>query len=151
MIQLATKDDRTAVNEIARQVHALHVEWRPDIYCMADELYPQDRFDDCVANRQLYVAKIEGNVVGYALLRTRDVNVNGLKPCRIMLIDEFGVHEAARGHGIGTEMMADIRALAKAFRCNNLKLGVYPQNDGAIRFYERNGFMIRSIDMMANV
>ena len=151
MIQLATKADRTAVNEIARQVHALHVEWRPDIYCMADELYPQERFDEAVANRQLYVAKIEGNVVGYALLRTRDVNVNGLKPCRIMLIDEFGVHEAARGHGIGTEMMADIRALAKAFRCNNLKLGVYPQNDGAIRFYERNGFMIRSIDMMANV
>ena len=151
MIQLATKADRTAVNEIARQVHALHVEWRPDIYCMADELYPQDRFDDCVANRQLYVAKIEGNVVGYALLRTRDVNVNGLKPCRIMLIDEFGVHEAARGHGIGTEMMADIRALAKAFRCNHLQLGVNPQNDGAIRFYERNGFMIRSIDMLANV
>ena len=48
-------------------------------------------------------------------------------------------------------MMADIRALAKAFRCNNLQLGVYPQNDGAIRFYERNGFMIRSIDMLANV
>ena len=151
MIQLATKSDRPAVNEIARQVHALHVEWRPDIYCMAEELYPRERFDACVANRQLYVAKIEGNVVGYALLITRDVNVNGLKPCRIMLIDEFGVHEAARGHGIGTEMMADIRALAKAFRCNNLKLGVYPQNDGAIRFYERNGFMIRSIDMMANV
>ena len=151
MIQLATKSDRPAVNEIARQVHALHVEWRPDIYCMVEELYPQDRFDECAANRQLYVAKIEGNVVGYALLRTRDVNVNGLKPGRIMLIDEFGVHEAARGHGIGTEMMADIRALAKAFRCSNLKLGVYPQNDGAIRFYERNGFMIRSIDMMANV
>ena len=151
MIQLATRADRAAVNEIARQVHALHVEWRPDIYCMADELYPQDRFDECAANRQLYVAKIEGNVVGYALLRTRDVNVNGLKPGRIMLIDELGVHEAARGHGIGTEMMADIRALAKAFRCSNLKLGVYPQNDGAIRFYERNGFMIRSIDMQANV
>ena len=151
MIQLATKADRSAVNEIARQVHALHVEWRPDLYCMVDELYPQERFDECAANRQLYVAKIEGNVVGYALLRTRDVNVNGLKPGRIMLIDELGVHEAARGHGIGSEMMADIRALAKAFRCSNLKLSVYPQNDGAIRFYERNGFMIRSIDMMANV
>ena len=151
MIQLATKADRAAVNEIARQVHGLHVEWRPDIYCMVEELYPQERFDECAANRQLYVAKIEGNVVGYALLRTRDVNVNGLKPGRIMLIDEFGVHEAARGHGIGSEMMTDIRALAKAFRCTNLKLGVYPQNDGAIRFYERNGFMIRSIDMQANV
>ena len=151
MIQLATKADRASVNEIARQVHALHVEWRPDLYCMVEELYPQERFDDAVARRRLYVAKIEGNVVGYALLITRDVNVNGLNPCRIMEIQEFAVHEAATGHGIGTEMMADIRALAKAFRCSSLKLGVYPQNDGAIRFYERNGFMIRSIDMQANV
>ena len=151
MIQLATKADRAAVNEIARQVHALHVEWRPDLYCMVEELYPQDRFEEAVANRQLYVAKIEGNVVGYALLLTRDSNHHGMNPRRVMEIREFAVHEAATGHGIGSEMMADIRALAKAFRCNHLKLGVYPQNDGAIRFYERNGFMIRSIDMQATV
>ena len=151
MIQLATKADRAAVNEIARQVHALHVEWRPDIYCMVEERYPQERFDEVVAKRQLYVAKIEGNVVGYALLITWDSDHNGMIPRRIMEIREIAVHEAATGHGIGSEMMADIRALAKAFRCSNLKLGVYPQNDGAIRFYERNGFMIRSIDMQANV
>ena len=151
MLQLAVNADRAAVNEIARQVHALHVEWRPDIYCMVDELYPQERYDECIAKRQLYVAKIEGNVVGYALLITRDSNHHGMTPRRVMEILEFAVHEAATGHGIGSEMMADIRALAKAFRCNNLKLGVYPQNDGAIRFYERNGFMIRSIDMQANV
>ena len=151
MIQLATKADRAAVNEIARQVHALHVEWRSDLYCMVDELYPQERFDDCIAKRRLYVAKIEGNVMGYALLITRDSNHHGMVPRRVMEIQEFAVHEAATGHGIGTEMMADIRALAKAFRCTNLKLNVYPQNDGAIRFYERNGFMIRSIDMQANV
>ena len=151
MIQLATQSDRAAINELARQVHALHVEWRPDLYCMAEEMYPEARFDECVAKRQLYVAKIEGNVVGYALLIIRDSNHIGMTPRRIMEIDQFGVHEAARGHGIGTEMMADIRALAKAFRCTHLKLNVYPQNDDAIRFYERNGFMIRSIDMQTTV
>ena len=151
MLQLATKADRSAVNEIAGQVHGLHVQWRPDIYCMTQEQYPQERFDECVANRQLYVAKIEGNVVGYALLIMRDSNQNGMVPRRIMEIREIAVHEAATGHGIGTEMMADVRALAKAFRCTHLKLTVYPQNDGAIRFYERNGFMIRSIDMQATV
>ena len=151
MIQLATKADRAAVNEIARQVHALHVEWRPDLYRMAEELYSEERFDDCIAKRQLYVAKIEGNVVGFALLITRDVKGIGLNPGKVMFIEEFAVHEAATGHGIGSEMMADIRALARVFRCNHLNLNVYPQNDGAIRFYERNGFMIRSIDMLANV
>ena len=151
MLQLATRADQTAVNEIARQVHALHVEWRPDLYCMVEERYPQERFDDCIAKRQLYVAKIEGNVVGYALLLIRDSDQIGMVLRRVMDIQEFAVHEAARGHGIGTEMMADIRALAKAFRCTDLKLNVYPQNDDAIRFYERNGFMIRSIDMQTTV
>ena len=151
MLQLATKPDRAAVNEIALQVHALHVEWRPDIYCMTQERYPKERFDECIANRQLYVAKIEGNVVGYALLIMRDSNQNGMVPRRVMEIRELAVNEAATGHGIGTEMMADIRALARAFRCTDMKLNVYPENEDAIRFYERNGFMIRSIDMQTTV
>ena len=151
MLQLATKADRAAVNEIALQVHGLHVTWRPDLYCMTEELYPEERFDEVIASRRLYVAKIEGNVVGYGLLTIRDVDINGLHPCRTMTIEEFGVHEAIRGHGIGTSMMTDIRALAKAFRCTHLKLGVYPENEDGIRFYERNGFMIRSIDMLATV
>ena len=151
MLQLATKADRGAVNEIAAQVHANHVEWRPDLYCMVEALYPQERFDECVAKRQLYVAKIEGNVVGYALLVIRDVCQRGVVPHRVMEIQELAVHEAAQGHGIGTEMMSDVRVLAKAFRCDQLKLGVYPQNERAIRFYEANGFMIRSIVMQQSI
>ena len=151
MIQLATQADRAAVNEIALQVHALHVAWRPDLFCMTEELYPQERFDDCVANRQLYVAKLEGNVVGYALVAIRDSDYNGMVSRRIMEIQELGVHEAIRGHGIGAQMMEDIHALAKAFRCTHKKLNVYPENEDAIRFYERFGFAIRSIDMQATV
>ena len=151
MLQLATKADRAAVNELARQVHALHMEWRPDIFCVAEELYPQERFDQHLKNRELYVAKIEGNVVGYALLLMRDLNHSGLHPCRMMVIDEFCVHEAARGHGIGTEMMADVRVLAKAFCCTQMKLSVYPQNDDAVRFYEANGFTIQSIAMQQSI
>ena len=151
MLQLATKSDRAAVNELAAQVHALHVSWRPDIYCMAQTLYPVERFEAHLADRELYVAKIEGSVVGYALLRMYDNNRPGHLKQKLMLIDEICVHEAARGHGIGTAMMEDIHALAKAYGCTALKIGVYPQNEDAIRFYERFGFMIRSIDMMKPV
>ena len=84
MIQLATPSDHAAINELARQIHELHSGWRPDIFCAAEELYPQERFDECIANRQLYVAKIEGNVVGYALLITRDSSHNGMIPRRVM-------------------------------------------------------------------
>ena len=151
MLQLATKADRAAVNELVAQVHALHISWRPDIYEMPEELYPEDRFDECLRNRELYVAKIEGSVAGYALLRMYDNNRPGHVKRKMMLIDELCVHEAARGHGIGSQMMEDIHALAKAFGCTNLKIGVYPQNEDAVRFYESCGFVIRSIDMQKKV
>ena len=151
MLQLATKADREAVNVIAAQVHAMHIGWRPDIYCEADELYPGERFEGHLRNRELYVAMLEGNVVGYALLKIRNYDWPGVVRRKVMVVDEFAVHEACRGHGIGTEMMSDVHALTRAFGCTDMQLGVYPQNEGAIRFYESCGFAIRSIDMQKKV
>lgn len=151
MLELARPDDRLAVNELASQVHAMHVGWRPDIYEMVGEMYPPERFEEAVKARQLYAAKVDGAVVGYALLKIRDYNWPGVVRRKVMLVDEFCVHEAVRGQGIGTAMMEDIRALAKAFRCTDLQLGVYPQNDDAVGFYQKCGFTIRSIDMQRKV
>ena len=151
MLQLAQSADWFAVNEMAAQVHALHVAWRPDIYETVEEMYPQARFAEAVQARQLYVAKVDGAAVGYALLKMRDYNWPGVVRRKVMVIDEFCVHEAIRGHGVGTEMMSDIRALAKAFGCTDLQLGVYPQNDAAVGFYQKCGFTIRSIDMQRKV
>ena len=44
MIELATLNDRPAVERLAKQVHSQHVDWRPDIYRMPEELFPQERF-----------------------------------------------------------------------------------------------------------
>ena len=147
MLQLATGADRDAVNELARQIHGLHTAGCPEIFCETTELYPQERFDTHVKNRELYVAKVDGQVVGYALLPIRGQNHQGMYPQRRMILEEFCVHQALRGRGIGTDMMRDVKALAKAFRCTEMMLKVYPQNEDAIRFYEANGFLIRAIDM----
>ena len=151
MLELAVEADREAVNALARQVQELHVQWRPDLYEMAEELYPLERFQEAIRQRQLYVAKIDNLVVGYALLFIRDCDHAGLVKRRVMRIEEFCVQESLRGQGIGMEMMAEVRALAKAFRCTDLQLGVYPQNDGAVAFYQKCGFTIRSIDMQRKV
>lgn len=151
MLELATPADREAVSSLARQVHAMHVAWRPDIYEMVPEMYPEERFQDAVNQRQLYVAKVDGIAVGYVHLKIRDYDWPGVVPRKVMLIDEFCVEELCRGQGIGTQMMEDVRALARAFRCTDLQLGVYPQNDDAVGFYQKCGFTIRSIDMQRKV
>ena len=151
MLQLATLSDREGVNILAAQAHALHVAWRPDIYEMPEELYPQERFQEAIKARQLYVAKLDGIVAGYVRLVIRDYDFPGVVRRKVMLVDECCVHEICRGQGIGTAMMTDVRALARAFRCTDLQLGVYPQNDEAVSFYQKCGFTIQSIQMQQKV
>lgn len=151
MLELAQSADREAVERMARQVHAMHVAWRPDLFEIPEALYPEERFQAAVAERELYVAKFGGTLVGYVLVRIRNVEAPGLVKRRVMLLDEICVEESCRGQGIGTQMMADVRALARAFGCTDLQLGVYPQNDGAVAFYQKCGFTIRSIDMQRKV
>ena len=151
MLQSARDSDREAVNAMALQVHAMHVSWRPDIYEMVEELYPLERFEEAVKERQLYVAKVGGVAVGYVLLKLRNYDWPGMVRRKVMLVDEICVEEAYRGQGIGKAMMEDVHALAKAFGCSDLQLGVYPQNDGAVAFYQKCGFAIRSIEMQRKV
>ncbi len=151
MLELACPGDREAVNALAREVHAMHVSWRPDIYKMDEELFPKERFDGAVKERQLYVAKLNGVTVGYVLLKLRDYDFPGHVRRKVMLIDELCVQESCRNQGIGKQMMEDVHALARAFRCTDLQLGVYPQNDAAVAFYQKCGFTIRSIDMQKKV
>ena len=151
MLELAAPADWEAVNEIAAQVHAMHVSWRPDIYEMPEVQYTKERFLEAVSQRQLYVAKLNGVVAGYTMLKTCTYDWPGVVRRRAMLIDEFGIHETCRGHGIGRAMMEDIHALGKAFGCTDLQLRVYPQNDDAIGFYQRCGFEIQNIGMQKKI
>ena len=151
MLELATKHDRSEVNRLARQVHEMHVSWRPDLYTMPEELFPEELYSELLKNRELYVAKLDGTVIGFAWVRIRTAEGVGLVTRKVMLINQVCVDEALRNHGIGTQMMEEVRVLARAFGCTDLQLGVYPQNDAAVSFYQKCGFMIRSIDMQRKV
>ena len=151
MLQLATLSDRESVNTIAKQVHDMHVAWRPDIYEPLEEHYTRERFAEAIRNRQLYVAKLAGEVVGFAALNQCSYDWPGVVKRRVMLIEEFGVHVLFRDHGIGSSMMEDIHALAKAFGCTDLQLRVYPQNDEAVGFYQKCGFQIQNIGMQKKI
>ena len=151
MLELATLKNRDDVNRLARQVHEMHVQWRPDLFQMPEELFPEERFLELIGKRELYVAKMGGAVAGYCLLKMRMSNDIGRVPRKVMVIDQLCVDEEFRNHGIGTQMVTEIRALTRAFRCTDMQLGVYPQNDAAVSFWQKCGFMIRSIDMQRKV
>ena len=151
MLELARASDWEAVHRLARQIHDLHVAWRPDLFCMTEEPFPQDMFQQAIADRLLYVAKIDGRVVGFVELDIYPVSGPRSVNRKVLSLESICVDEAFRGQGIGRAMIQDVRALAKAFRCREMVLGVYPENDGAVAFYQKCGFFIRSIKMDCKV
>lgn len=151
MLELARPGDLEAVNTLAKQVHDLHVQWRPDLFESVEELYSEERFHNALQQRQLYVARLDNAVVGYGLVLIETIDRPGMRKRKVMTVDEFCVHESCRGNGIGKAMMEDIHALAKAFRCSDLQLKVYPQNDEAVGFYQKCGFTIQNIGMQKKV
>jgi ribosomal protein S18 acetylase RimI-like enzyme len=95
----------------------------------------------------LYVAKIGGEVAGYVILSIMPRGGPGAVEYKALRLDSICVDEALRGQGIGKQMVTDVRALAKAFGCREILLGVHPENDTAVVFYQKCGFHIRTINM----
>lgn len=147
MLELAREMDWEAVKRLSVQIHDLHAAWRPDIYCHADAPYPREKFLEDIAQHMVYVAQISGNIVGYVVLSIQEKTGPGVVSHKLMRLDSICVDEAIRSHGIGKAIVTDVRALAKAFGCDGIILGVHPENDDAVAFYQKCDFTIRTINL----
>ena len=147
MLELAREGDWAAVKRLSVQIHDLHAAWRPDIYFRCDEPYPKEKFLEDIKNRAVYVATVSETVVGYVILAFQKKAGPGTVEKKQMRMESICVEETLRGQGIGKAMVADVRALAKAFGCQEVILGVHPENDEAVGFYQKCGFRIRTIHM----
>ena len=147
MLELARQCDWEAVNRLSIQIHDLHAAWRPDIYYHSQEPLPREAFEKGIRERMVYVAKWQGQVVGYVVLAVLERGGPGAHAYKAMRLESICVDEAMRGQGIVKAMVTDVRALAKVFGCRELLLGVHPENDSAVGFYQKCGFRIRTINM----
>lgn len=147
MLELARECDWEEVKRLSVQIHDLHVLWRPDMFYHCDEPYPKDFFLEDIQERMVYVSKVDNAVVGYVVLRLMNKGRPGTHEKKLLRLDSICVDETVRGKGIGTLMVEGVRALAKSFGCSEVLLSVHPENDKAVRFYQKCGFTIRSINM----
>jgi ribosomal protein S18 acetylase RimI-like enzyme len=147
MLELARESDWESVKRLSVQIHDLHATWRPDIYFSCDEPYPKEKFLDDIHNRLVYTARLHGCVMGYVLLSFVQKGGAGTVEKKMLRLESVVVDEAFRRQGIGKQIIADVRALGKAFGCSELILGVHPENDAAVTFYQKCGFFIRTISM----
>ena len=146
-IRYAAVSDYNEVEAIMKQVHQLHVGWRPDIYKDADPVLPQSIFTHMVDEKSILLAEINGTVVALLSFEIRHVQSDKQVARDILFIDDLAVKEEYRGNGIGSELLQIIKEKVIREHLDGLELQVNARNNRAKLMYEKNGFSAKSINM----
>ena len=91
-------------------------------------------------NSSFYFAEIEHNVVGYLKINF-GASQTELKDNEALEIERIYVLQAFHGKKIGQALYEKAISIAKEIKVKYVWLGVWEQNNKAIQFYKKNGFV----------
>ncbi len=89
---------------------------------------------------EFYFATSNSHLIGYFKINRPGSQTDNNEP-RSLELERIYVSEEFQNRGYGKQLMDKTLELAIEQKCDYLWLGVWDQNAGAIRFYERNGFV----------
>ena len=144
-IEIPQINDFNNVNKLAKQVHELHVNWRPDLFLSVDEVISQENFEEMIQNKKIFVAKIDNLIVGYITINIKESSIHNMRYIKQLKIESICVDEKSRGKGIGTELLKYAKEFGKENNCTDLYLTVNEENQNAIKVYEKFGFKVKNI------
>jgi ribosomal protein S18 acetylase RimI-like enzyme len=90
---------------------------------------------------QFFFAELDGVIVAYLKINTGKAQSES-KLENALEIERLYVLSTYQGLGLGQLLMDKALSIAKAKQYQNVWLGVWEHNHKAIRFYEKNGFII---------
>lgn len=145
IIEIPRIEDFNKVNELAKQVHELHVNWRPDLFLSVDEVISKEDFEKMIQAKEIFVAKIEDEIVGYITIKIKEKINPSMRYRKQLQIEAICVDGKTRGKGIGTELLKYVKKFGKENNCTDLYLTVNKENENAIKAYEKFGFKVKNI------
>ena len=137
--------DIPTILELLVQVDMVHHNGRPDLFKGPVTKYTAKELEEIFAKEDapVFVCVDESDrVLGHAFtVHKQIVGNNVLTDVRTLYIDDICVDEAARGQGVGKEMIC--LALKMAFeilKAEKVTLGVFENNPAAYHCYKAAGF-----------
>lgn len=137
--RFAGEADFEAVNRLARQVHELHVHWRPDLFRSVPYPITQEEFSALRQERRLLLAQKDGKVIAYAVFSVQQLDMPKLMPQKTLKLDEICVDEAYRRQGVAKALLHELMQRGRECGCTDLRLTCDPHNAAGIAFYESLG------------
>jgi GNAT superfamily N-acetyltransferase len=133
-IRIAAPQDIGAILELCH-AHAVHEQAAIcgnllDETSLKELLFSQEALVSCL------VAEFDGTIVGYATFSPQFSTWHARK---YMYLDCLYLHESARGHGLGREIMHRVRAESRKAGCDHVQWQTPTFNPKAIEFYQRLG------------
>ena len=150
-IEVPEIKDFKRVNELAKQVHELHVNWNPDLFLSVDEVLEKDYFENLIQNKEIFIAKVKNEILGYVIFSIKEKENHSMRYRKQLNIEAICVDENCRGNGIGTLLLEYIKNIGKKQDCTDMYLTVNQENESAIKVYEKFGFKVKNIAYMMKI
>ena len=146
-IRSLTPEDYPLYDQWEADLHRMHVEARPDLFCPLEHPVPQEQYweelNDCHELRLL--AEVDGVPAGMCSFTLREAPGSPLlKPDKSLYVVDLYVAPAFRRQGVASALLEEGERQGRAFGAKRLSLTVWPFNQQALQFYQRLGLGIRS-------
>lgn len=138
-IERATSADIPELGDLLAVLFSQEVEFTPDAQAQRRGLA---RIIDDAEIGSVLVARQDGRVVGMVTLL---FTVSTALGERAAWLEDMIVAPASRGRGIGTALLSEAIAFARAQSCQRITLLTDQQNEAAQRFYAKQGFVVSSM------
>jgi ribosomal protein S18 acetylase RimI-like enzyme len=144
-IRRVTLNDIQTLQQISRETFSETFSENNDVANMnryLEEGFATNKLSEEVNNAasQFYFAILDDHVIGYLKLNTGNAQTEG-EAEQALEIERIYVLSAYHGKKVGQLLYAKAMQLAAELKSTYVWLGVWEENQRAIRFYEKNGFV----------
>lgn len=142
-IRKAKQEDIPKLLDLLQQILTLHHQARPDIFKQTEAKYSSSELQTILFQEHTPIFVFEdekGQVLEHLFCTIKDKTDNPvLQEIKTLFIKDLCVAQNARGQKIGNQLYQFALNYAKEIGCHNLTLSVWNDNEGALRFYQRQG------------
>ena len=153
-IRQANKNDITQMVPLLDEVSKLHIEKRPDVFKIKSHEEIKSNLEEMIQDESniILIAEDKQVAVGVIICKVREINNHtNLKNTKVLWINEICVKQEYRRNGIGRSLIEKAKEIAKANNCLRLELNCWELNEGAMKFYEKQGLTTQKRVMEINI